>query len=117
MDQHLLKIAIICENLKEANEEINYQIACTSYSGKFCDWSVSKSEHRYTDSMDCSLMLIPADEYWRVGNDGDGPDPSAFKATVTSHDSNAEIHFHDAYATTGALALTAAALRAKAQQA
>jgi len=70
----------------------------------------------YTASLDAAMSLIEADEYWRLGNDGEGPDPAAFKATVTSHDDEAMIHFHDAVAETAALALCCAALRARAHQ-
>ncbi|WP_341893788.1 hypothetical protein [Ferrovibrio terrae] len=42
---------------------------------------------RYTDSMDAALTLLPAHgpdcaAFWRVGNDGEGGDPSLFKAEV-----------------------------------
>jgi hypothetical protein len=71
----------------------------------------------YTASLDVALSLIEPDEYWRLGNDGEGADPADFKATVTSHDEEANLHFHDAVASTPALALAAAALKAYARSA
>lgn len=67
----------------------------------------------YTGSLDAALTLIGKDQFWRLGNDGEGPDPADFKATVTSG-GGMDLHFHDALAATPALALTAAALRARA---
>lgn len=69
----------------------------------------------YTASLDAAMTLIGSDVYWRLGNDGEGPDVSAFKATVTSGE-GPTLTFHDAVAATPALALTAAALRARAHQ-
>jgi len=62
-------------------------------------------------SLDAARSLIGKDAFWRLGNDGEGPDVSAFKATVTSGD-GPTLTFHDAVAAAPALALTAAALRA-----
>lgn len=70
---------------------------------------------RYTASLDATMTLVGSDQFWRLGNDGEGPDVSAFKATVTSGD-GPTLAFHDAVAATAPLALTAAALRARAAQ-
>lgn len=66
----------------------------------------------YTASLDAAMTLVGGDAFWRLGNDGEGPDVSAFKATVTSGD-GLSLAFHDAVAATPALALVAAALRAR----
>lgn len=68
---------------------------------------------RYGTSLDAAMSLIGEGAFWRLGNDGEGPDVAAFKATVTSGD-GPTLAFHDAVAATPALALTAAALRARA---
>jgi hypothetical protein len=67
----------------------------------------------YTASLDAAMTLIGKDAYWRLGNDGEGTDVSAFKATVTSGD-GPTLAFHDAVAATPALALASAALKARA---
>lgn len=72
----------------------------------------------FTTSLDAAMTLLPEAEagysatFWRVGNDGEGGDPSDFKAEVlccsqlTSRQSKA-------VAATPALAICAAALRAR----
>ena len=42
--------------------------------------------HNFTVSLDAAMSLIGSSQFWRLGNDGDGPDVEAFKATVTSGD-------------------------------
>lgn len=41
----------------------------------------------YTGSLDAALTLVPNEDadfpwFWRVGHDGEGPDPAAFKAEL-----------------------------------
>lgn len=138
MDRNaLLALAERCEQSEGPCRELDTEIA-VAVSGDANAWVVGKQvgsifshkagwwrdrtdhSHRaptYTASLDAPFSLIAGDEYWRVGNDGDGADPSTFKATVTSHDDQSDINFHDAYATTAPLALCAAALRARAGKA
>lgn len=106
----LLALADRCEAATGADTELDALIymRADAENGSF--------ETRYTASLDAAMTLVEVDEYWRLGNDGEGPDPADFKATVTSHDGVADMHFHDAVAATPALALCAAALRVKASQ-
>ena len=72
----------------------------------------------YTSSLDAAMSLLPETDaataiFWKVGNDGEGGDPSLFKATVlvcSAFTSKA----YSAVAVTAALALAAACLRARA---
>ena len=66
----------------------------------------------YAGSLDAAMTLIGENEFWRLGNDGEGPDPANFKATVTAGAGSSRLVFCDAVAVTPALSLTAAALRA-----
>lgn len=64
----------------------------------------------FTDSIDAALTLLPEPAYWRLGNDGEGSDPSDFKAEVMSGADMRlaiEVHEHPA------LALCIAALMAR----
>jgi len=83
--------------------------------GRMCydDMGAAHLLPRYTASLDAAMSLIGEDAFWRLGNDGDGPDVAAFKATVTSGD-GPTLAFHDAVTATPPLALCAAALRARA---
>jgi hypothetical protein len=64
----------------------------------------------FTASIDAALKLVEADWFWRVGHDGEGADPSLFRADVGEPVS---FGFVRAVAATPALALCAAALRAR----
>jgi hypothetical protein len=70
----------------------------------------------YTASIDAALTLVPDgdDVFWRLGHDGGGADPGAFKAQVLvcrlAHPAEGFV----AVADRPALALCAAALRARA---
>jgi len=71
----------------------------------------------YTTSLDSAVTLVPGsdDAFWRVGHDGEGPDPSLFKAQVLLCESVSDYCANStAVAETPAAALTAAALRARA---
>lgn len=77
------------------------------------EWHVAFS---YTASLDAAMTLIGSDVFWHLGNDGEGPDPSLFKARLLWFTSD---HPHSlrqrralATAATPALALVAAALSA-----
>ena len=63
----------------------------------------------FTASIDTALSLVDDHWFWRVGHDGEGADPTAFKATVLPWPSRQQI----AVCETAALALCAAALRAR----
>lgn len=62
----------------------------------------------WLSSLDAAVSLVPESAMWRLGNDGKGRDPSRFYAEI--------VHCwrYGATAVTPALALTAAALRARA---
>lgn len=68
---------------------------------------------RYTASIDAAMTLVDAEWFWRVGHDGEGADPGLFRADVGEPVS---FGFVRAVATTPALALCAAALKARASQ-
>lgn len=72
----------------------------------------------YTASSDAAMSLISEADastaiFWKVGNDGEGGDPSLFRATVLVCTIFASATY-SAVADTPALALTAASLRAHA---
>ena len=74
----------------------------------------------YTASIDAAMSLVPREAFWRVGHDGEGPDPSLFRADVLHTNPakpmpEARGHFC-ATAATPALALASAAIRALAAQ-
>lgn len=72
----------------------------------------------YVGSLDAVLTLVDPDAFWRVGHDGDGPDPALFKAIASvSKEGEIAITFRTATAVTAPLALCAAALRARAEAA
>lgn len=68
----------------------------------------------YTASLDAAVTLVPGsdDVFWRLGHDGEGPDPSVFRAEILVCSAN--IPGSVARSGTSALALCAAALKARA---
>jgi hypothetical protein len=64
-----------------------------------------------TASLDAAASLV-GERMWRLGNDGKGPNPADFRAEVIGM-----YVTHSSVAATPALALTAAALRARAEEA
>lgn len=70
----------------------------------------------YTASLDAAMTLLDDDWFWRVGNDGEGADPSLYRADIGHPVPEKVMAFQRATAATPALALTAAALRALAAQ-
>lgn len=64
----------------------------------------------FTSSIDAAMTLVQADWFWRVGHDGEGADPSLFRADIGEPVS---FGFVRAVAATPALAITAAALRSR----
>lgn len=68
------------------------------------------SFRRYTSSLDAAMTLADPEWFWRLGHDGEGPDPASFKAEILIVGAG---HFV-AVADTPAAALTAACLRARA---
>lgn len=128
----LLDLAERVEAAMGADRELDAEIAVL-LSGDSGAWVVAESEDSifshisgwwrdsadksheaddYTASLDAAMALVDSDSFWRLGNDGEGPDVAAFKATVTAG-IGPTFSFHDAVAATPALALTAASLRAR----
>jgi hypothetical protein len=72
----------------------------------------------YTASLDAAMTLVPVLAFWRLGHDGEGADPGLFKAHILSWTDGTTRSQRNsiAIAATPALALTAAALRARAAQ-
>ncbi len=69
----------------------------------------------FTRSLDAALMLVPADAFWRVGHDGEGPNPGDFRADVLLPMPAERRSFaSNGVAPTPALALCIAALEARA---
>lgn len=73
----------------------------------------SHSAPSYTASLDAALTLMPSDAFWRLGHDGDGADPSEFRAQVLVPTLGSIDAHGAAFAATPALALCAAALKAR----
>ena len=67
----------------------------------------------YTASIDTALTLVPTDAFWRLGHDGDGADPSEFRAQLIVPKLGGIDARGQSIAATPALALCAAALRAR----
>jgi hypothetical protein len=126
----LVELALRCEQATGADRELDVRISLELSGVGYTDKDVADlltvrdeptgygryrpaDEYvaKFTASLDAAMSLIGKDAFWRLGNDGEGPDVSAFKATVTSGD-GPTLAFHDAVAAIPALALTAAALRA-----
>ena len=59
---------------------------------------------------DAAFMLVPDGAFWRVGNDGTGPDPSAYRADVLETPGSGH---HVARSYHPALAIAQAALKTK----
>lgn len=75
-------------------------------------WLDRRVEPRpYTASLDAAMTLVPDEAFWRVGHDGEGPDPSLFRAQALLPERGVNIA---CVGLTSAIALTAAALRAHA---
>lgn len=90
---------------------ISERIACADKSGNVAaHWDAPA----YTASLDAALSLVPADAFWKVGHDGEGPDPSVFSAVVGVAMADGSITFRKARGVTAPLALAGAALRARA---
>jgi len=70
-----------------------------------------------TTSLDAALLLVWTNDFWRVGSDGEGEDPSRFRADIGYMVDGPEcIRFKRVVADTAPLALCAAALQARAAQ-
>ena len=67
----------------------------------------------YTASIDAALTLVPEEAYWRLGHDGDGADPSDYRADVILPKLGGKDARGRSVASTAALALASAALRAR----
>lgn len=71
-------------------------------------WTTDAKAPEYTRLLDCALTIVPNDAFWRVGHDGEGADPGAFRADVLLPPLKCS-----AIADTPALALCIAALEAR----
>lgn len=98
--------------------EIDCRVWCAVGGNSFGHFEVARAvvpdlnqwlAPRYTASLDAAMTLIGDDHFWRVGHDGEGEDPSLFRADIGEPVS---IGFVRAVAATPALALVAASLRA-----
>ena len=51
---------------------------------RYCPYSHGSvlREGEPQSSVDCEIARIPAEAFWQVGHDGEGPDPSAFMARI-----------------------------------
>jgi len=110
---NLLELAERVEKAERSNEFLDAEIDLIVQP----DWGGDAP--LYTHSLDAAMQLVPEDTddtawFWTVGHDGDGPDPSEFKARLLGARAfSAQIETVSTGATP-ALALTAAALRARA---
>lgn len=96
---------------------LTYDEADRCYYAPMGEMRVRYEPPVYTASVDTALTLLPetdaaAATFWKVGNDGEGGDPSLFKATILVATALTSRSF-SAVADTAPLAITAAALRAR----
>lgn len=116
MKDELLRLAERCEQAEGPDREIDVEIARTM---RVTVWlrnvedtaNYETTYWRYTSSIDGALSLVPEGAFWRVGHDGEGPDPSMFRADVLHTPGSGH---HIARAATPSLALCVAALKARA---
>ncbi len=87
--------------------------------GPIARWKPEQAS-RFASLMDlegyvsAALMFVPAGAFWRVGHDGEGPDPSMFAGTIgIEQEGDVWITFRKATADTAPLAILAASLRAR----
>ena len=103
----LLALASACEQAREGGLfSLDTQIAYA------LDMPLEGLAKPYTASLDAAMSLVPEDECWRVGHDAD--DPSGFMAQCSYTPGPGRMGFVTGSGITAALALTAAALRARA---
>lgn len=131
--QALLALADRCEQATGADRELDVAIAVaacgffvaeprweggpTGYGYVDAEGSRVEPGHggmqlvrKFTRSLDAAMTLIDAECFWRLGHDGEGPDPSLFEARV--FDPMQMDRPALATAATPTLAITAACLRA-----
>ena len=116
--QKLLELAERCEQARglDDNLDVAIDVAFGGKGGLPRDhrWSGTPN---FTSSIDAAMQLVGQDWFWRVGNDAEGPDPSQYRADVGhTKEGPVYISFKRSVATTPALAITAACLRAHASQ-
>lgn len=71
----------------------------------------------FTTSLDAALTLVPGGAFWRVGHDGEGPNPADFRADVLNvMPAERRSVTGKGVAGTPALALCIAALRARTKE-
>lgn len=66
---------------------------------------------KYTGSLDAAMTLVPSDAFWRLGHDGNGADPSEYRAQIIVPMVGGRDPQGISVAETPALALCAAALK------
>ena len=76
-------------NAEVGTEALDRQVAAAcevqwspDEGGQFGGYNILPARCHFTRSLDAALTLVPAGCFWRVGHDGEGPDPSLFKAQV-----------------------------------
>jgi len=125
--EEILAVAARCET-EEPNPYLASAILVaaghqTLFRGEKLGWEWRKdgvgvwsSMPRPDTSLDAAVTLVPPgdDVFWRSGHDGEGPDPSLFKAEVLVCRRKAPADGFVARARTEPMARCAAALRARA---
>lgn len=141
--EQLRALADRCEAASEGSRELDAEIAIVTFYGGWNDLDDARDVTRarktlishgarpgdfeivgfsgvslrsspaYTASIDAAMTLVDAEWFWRIGHDGEGPDPSMFRADIGG---SVSFGFVKATAATPALALCAASLRALAEK-
>jgi hypothetical protein len=107
----LLELAERCEKASGPNRGLDWMIQLRD--GPNGVGAYGPHPH-FTASIDAAMALVPGDAFWRLGHDGDGADPSEFRADVIVPRLGGADPRGRAIGSTPALALCAAALRARA---
>lgn len=121
----LWQLADRCEAASEGSFDLDNEILIAlGYSWRGMGYWFRDDSHQwkggksFTTSLDAAMTLVPEDAsetatFWQIGNDGEGGDPALFKVRILIV-SRLASEKHIGLADTPALALTAAALRARA---
>jgi hypothetical protein len=121
MADNMVELAERCERASGPVEALDLAIATWCYENGWVAgvnydpklWIIRNGG--FTESIDAAVSIVPKDAFWRVGHDGEGADPSLFKAIVgVTKEGECWIAFRSAVSETAPLALCAAALRARA---
>lgn len=109
----LSDLACEVEDLTMEDLGVNRLIAAAVKASPECDLlseRFSCGTYNFTGSVDDAMLLLPEDASWRVGHDGWGGNPEAFRATVMVVLPDVADRKAEAVADQPALALTAACL-------